>query len=105
MAAAWPVPLRGTDCGEPVALSVMETVPVRLPVAVGLKVTLTVQEAATARLAGHGLFETAKSPEAVMEESVTAWLPELAMVNVCALLVVPTVCAGKVREVGLRVSV
>ena len=34
-----PVPDSFTDCGLPLALSVMESVPVRLPVAVGVNVT------------------------------------------------------------------
>ena len=34
-----PVPESFTDCGLPLALSVMESVPVRVPVAVGVNVT------------------------------------------------------------------
>jgi hypothetical protein len=41
--AARPVPVSATLCGLPVALSEMLKVPLRVPVAVGLKVTLTVQ--------------------------------------------------------------
>ncbi len=41
--AATPVPVRLTLCGLPAALSVIDTVPVRVPVAVGVKVTLMVQ--------------------------------------------------------------
>jgi hypothetical protein len=40
---ACPVPERATDCGLSGALSVIVRVPVRLPVAVGVKETLTVQ--------------------------------------------------------------
>ncbi len=47
-AGAIPVPLRLTLCGLPAALSVIETVPVRVPVAVGVNVTLIVQLAAAA---------------------------------------------------------
>ena len=46
---AIPVPLRETDCEPPVALSVMVIVPVRDPVAVGVKVTKILQVAPTAR--------------------------------------------------------
>ncbi len=42
-AGAIPVPLRLTLCGLFGALSVIDTVPVRVPVAVGVKVTLMVQ--------------------------------------------------------------
>jgi hypothetical protein len=38
-----PVPERLTICGLPLALSVMVTAPLRVPVAVGVKVTLIVQ--------------------------------------------------------------
>src|SRR5260370_18272453 len=41
--AAAPVPVRLTDCGLPEALSVMLRVPVRVPDAVGVNVTLMVQ--------------------------------------------------------------
>ena len=45
-----PVPLRETLCGLPGALSVRERVPFRLPVALGVKVTLMVQNAPEARV-------------------------------------------------------
>src|SRR5215467_1024308 len=45
-----PVPVNGAVCGLPLALSVIETEPVRVPVAVGLKVTLMVQLAPEATL-------------------------------------------------------
>ena len=45
-----PVPAKLTVCGLPVALSVIESFPVTLPVAVGLNVTLMVQLAPAARL-------------------------------------------------------
>ena len=43
-----PVPLRLTECGLPVALSVIVTTPVRVPVVVGVKVTLMLQFAPAA---------------------------------------------------------
>ena len=45
-----PVPVRLTVCVAGLALSVMVTAPVRVPVVVGLKVTLIVQLAPTATL-------------------------------------------------------
>ena len=42
-AAAIPLPLRATVCGLPLALSVTDRVPLRVPVAVGLKLTLILQ--------------------------------------------------------------
>ena len=56
-----PVPVRLAVRGLPVALSVMVTVALRVPAAVGLKVTLMVQLAPTARLVPQVLVE-AKSP-------------------------------------------
>ena len=62
--AATAVPVRGTNCGEPVALLVRLTVAVLVPEAVGLKVTLMEQVAFTARVAGQ-VVVWAKSPGAV----------------------------------------
>ena len=47
---ATPVPLSATICGLPGALSVTETVPFRLPDALGVNVTLMVQAAPDARV-------------------------------------------------------
>jgi len=47
---ATPVPLNETFCGLPAALSVTDSVPVRLPVPVGVNVTLIVQLAPAPRL-------------------------------------------------------
>ena len=46
--AVVPIPLSGTVCGLPLALSVMLKAAVRVPEAVGLKVTLKVQLALAA---------------------------------------------------------
>jgi len=46
--AVVPMPLSATFCGLPLALSVMLSAAVRVPDAVGLKVTLTVQLAPAA---------------------------------------------------------
>lgn len=48
-----PVPVKVTLCGLPVALSVMATVPVRVPVVVGVNVTLIVQVPAAATEVPH----------------------------------------------------
>src|SRR5947209_14854212 len=57
---ATPVPLIAADCGLPLALSVIFTVDERLPVLVGVKVTLIVQLAFAARDEGQ-LFVCEKS--------------------------------------------
>lgn len=59
--AANPVPVRGTVCGLPLALSVMEIVAFLAPAARGVNVTLIMQFAAAFKLAGQLLF-CAKSP-------------------------------------------
>jgi len=75
-----PVPVRVTDCGLPVALSETETAPVRVPAAVGLKVTLMVQLAPFACDVPQ-LFVCEKSPAfapvIVILEIVSVPLPVL----------------------------
>jgi len=83
-----PVPVSATLCGLPAALSVMLTLPVRFPVAVGLKVMLIAQFAPPASvvgLTGHVLV-CAKSPllvpPAAMLVIVSAAVPVLVTVIV-----------------------
>ena len=90
------MPLSATVCGLPVALSVMLTLALRLPLALGVKVTLMVQEAPAAsvlELLGQVLV-CAKSPALVplspMLLMVRAALPLLVSVTVWAALVVLT---------------
>ena len=52
-AAATPVPLSDTVCGEPTALSTIVKVAEREPAAVGVKVTLMVQEVPEFKVAGQ----------------------------------------------------
>jgi hypothetical protein len=55
------VPVNETVCGLPAAVSVMLTLPVRVPVVVGLKVTMIEQFDPEATLAPHA-FVWEKSP-------------------------------------------
>ena len=55
-AGAIPVPLRVTVCGLPLALSVMETAPLALPLLCGVKVTLMTQLALGANALPQLLF-------------------------------------------------
>jgi len=102
-AAAAPVPERVTVWGLSVALSATLTVAVRIPPAVGLKVTLMVQWAPTATLAPQ-LWVRAKlvelAPDTVMPVTFKVALPVLARVIACAALVVPTAWLAKVRVEG-----
>ena len=91
-----PLPLKVTVCGLPLALSVMDTLALRLPLALGVKVTLIVQEAPAANvleLLGQVLV-WAKSPLLVPVKAmllmVRAALPLLVNVTACAALVVLT---------------
>jgi len=87
-----PLPLSVTFWGLPVALSVMVTLPVRVPVAVGLKFTLIVQRIPVARDVPQAPSPArAKSPLTVTLLIVKVALPLLVSVENCAALVVPTV--------------
>ena len=77
---AVPVPVRLTDWVAGLALSVMVTAPVLVPVAVGLKVTLSVQLALAARLEPQVLVWE-KSPLVVMLVMLRAALPVLLRVT------------------------
>jgi hypothetical protein len=86
-AAAVPVPDRATVCGLPVALSVTVIVPGWLPVAVGVNVTVMEQLAPAATEAPQVLV-SAYWVLATMLVMLSAVLPELVSVMVCAALVV-----------------
>ena len=83
-----PVPVSDTVCGDPLALSVMVSVPVRDPPAVGVKVTEIVQFAPAAMLDPQ-FCVSAKSPEAAMDVTLSVAEPLLVSVTVCAALAVP----------------
>jgi hypothetical protein len=107
-AGAVPTPLSAMVCGLFGALSVIETLALRLPVAVGAKSTEIVQLAFAARVAGlmgQSLF-CAKSPALVpvtpMIPIAKGALPEFVSVEVSTALVVPTRCDPKLRVPGLR---
>jgi hypothetical protein len=96
-----PPPVKETVCGEPVALSVMLRVSVRLPVEVGVKVTDRLHDPTAARLVPQ-VWLTAKSPEAAIEVRLKAAVPEFVSVTVCAALVLPTVSAA--NSIGFSVG-
>ena len=104
---AVPLPLKATVCGLPLALSVMVTPALRVPVAVGVKVTLIVQEALAASVLGQ-LLVWAKSPALVpvsaMLLMVRSALPLLVNVTAWAVLVVLTCWLPKLRLVGLKLT-
>ena len=94
-----PVPARLTVCGLVPALSVIVTAPVRVPVVVGVKVTLMVQLDPAVTAPGQ-LLLWAKSPVAAMLEIVRSAVPVFVNETVCAGLVEPTFWLEKVKLVG-----
>ena len=103
-----PVPETARPVVPLTALEVTATLPEVLPVALGVKLTATVQLWPTFNDAGTvgklipQLLVSAKPCEAVMLVMVTAWLPLLMRRAVWLGLVVPTVCAANVRFSGVK---
>lgn len=83
--ASIPVPESAMLCGLPGPLSVKISVPVRVPAAVGVKVTATVQVLPEARLLPQ-LFVSWKSPLAAMLPMVRVPAPVFFNVTSCAAL-------------------
>src|SRR5437588_655455 len=107
-AGAVPFPLRGSICGLPPALSPSDSVPVRAPKAVGVKVTLMVQFPPAAKavgLVGQALapvLVAAKSPDAANELIVKAAAPVLVSVIVIGARMVASNWLPKSRLVGTK---
>src|SRR2546422_626788 len=115
-----PIPVRAIACGAPGALSAMVMAPFRVPVAVGVKVTLMVQLAPAATLVPFLQVVPAAGAKSPLGStlgmvsvtvpafvSVTTWvgmvsvaLPVLVSVAVCGALIVPSGWA--VAKVRLR---
>src|SRR5213593_2962406 len=104
---AVPVPVRVTLCGLPTALSVIATLALRLPVAVGLNATVIVHVAFAARVAGQS-FACVKSPGFAPVRPtlvmVSEAVPVFLSVDVCDVLVEPTTCEAKARLAGVSVT-
>src|SRR5271169_2191640 len=109
MACTVVVPFKVTLCGLPVALSVIESVPLLAAVPVGVKVTKIVQLAFCA-IPGPDVEqvppETANGPVVEIAEKVmfVAKLLVFFTVTVIGALVTPCTVAGKVSEGGVVVS-
>jgi hypothetical protein len=105
-----PVPVRPRACGLSAASSVIDTLAPRLPVALGLNVTLRVQVAPAASVSGASgqSLLWAKSaafvPETPIPVIVSGAEPEFLSVDVCEPLVVPISCPPKARLVGVSVT-
>jgi hypothetical protein len=83
---------------------VTEIAPVRVPVVVGVNVTVSVQLDPAFRVVEQ-LFVCAKSPVAAPMESVVFAVPVFFTVTVWLGLVVPTVCELNVKLDGVNVIV
>ena len=98
-----PVPETLTVCGLFPASSVIASVAVRVPLALGVKVTLMVQLPPDATLLPQ-VFVCPKSPAfapvKAMLPMFSVTLESLVSVTACGALVVPMDCEAKVRLVG-----
>jgi hypothetical protein len=106
---AAPVPVKLTDCGLLEALSVKFSEALRLPAAVGVKVTLRVQVLLGVTVAPVQVSAlVAKSPEfvppSVTVEIIKLAAPMLVTVSVWGALGLPTLCAPNVRLVGEKLT-
>ena len=87
-----------------VALLVMVSVPVRVPDAVGRKLTFTVQDAPAAMDVPQ-VLDCRKSPETATEDTAAEAVPVLDTVTACDPLVVLSAWVAKVSEDGLALRV
>jgi hypothetical protein len=107
--AVVPVPLSGTCCGLPAALSVTVRFALRAPVVDGLNVRLTVQLAATARELPQVVAVSGKSavsvPVTAILLMVSAVVPTFVSVTFLTALVKPTAHVPKASGVGESLAV
>ncbi len=94
-----PEPESATVCGLPDALSLIERVPVLVPPAMGLKVTLKVQFAPAAKEPPQS-FVAEKSPLTPTVIIVKEDCPEFVSVTVWAELAIPTNWPPNDKDVG-----
>src|ERR1700737_387443 len=99
-----PVPDNETVCGVLVALSLIVSVPVLVPKAVGVKVTEIEQKPPPEIAVPVQFWVSAKSPEIVTEFTVNGRFPEFVTVTICAALVVLRVCEANTRLAPLKVT-
>ena len=107
-AGAVPVPVRVTDCCDPVALSAIASDAPNAPAAAGLNSTETVHVAAAASVVPHVVAdlmnEVALVPVMVSDARFSVAVPEFLTVTTCAAVVEPTAVDANVRAVGVSVT-
>src|SRR5258706_295368 len=99
-----PVPVRFMVCGLSAALSVIVTAPLRVPVAVGVNLTLIWQLDPAASDDLHVVVRE-KAPLVAMLMIFSAAVPVLVRVTVCAALVVSTLWEANVKLVVERLTI
>lgn len=97
-------PLKLTMWGLPVASSTIETVPVLVPVPVGLKTTLIVHVELSGRIAPQVLVPL-KSPVIEILEIAIGMSPLLVTVVLCGALVFPMTSGENWRDAGEKLNV
>jgi hypothetical protein len=90
-------------CGLCVALSMICTAPVRVPLAVGVNVIEIWQLPPAATEEPH-VFDSAKSPLDEMEAIASAIAPVFENVTACDALVMPTACELNATDPGFSVA-
>ncbi len=100
-----PLPVSGTTEGTtPAEVVLTVSVPVRMPVVVGVKLIPVVQLNPAASVAGHWLPRRLKSPFVVILRPVSEACPELVTVSVCVVARDATTMLPKVNWEGLTES-
>ena len=108
--APTPDPDSATVCGDPETLSENEMAAVCGPIELGVNVTLMLHSALTAMVPpftgqfvpGPNANSDAFVPVSEIVLICSVRLPVFPSVTVCGPLVVPTICAGNVSDVGAR---
>jgi hypothetical protein len=109
-AGLMPLPESATVCGEPAALSAIESVAAKLPAAAAVNVTLMLQEAPAASVLPHGVLPAviAKSvafvPVIEIPVIVNGAFPLFVRVTVVAALVTPIVWLANATGLGASVT-
>jgi hypothetical protein len=103
VAAALDVPVRLTVCGLPGALSLMVILPLRVPLAVGLKTTLIVHEAFAPRVTPQS-FVCEKSPVATILPNVRLMSPRFVKLIDRGALDVLVGCVGNGSDDGVSAT-
>jgi hypothetical protein len=97
-----PVPVNGTLCGEPAALSVATRLALAVPGVLGLKAMERVQLAPAGNEFAHveAWIKNSLAPESVKNGEMGVVVLVLVTVSVCAAAISPGAVAGKERLVG-----